>query len=384
MDRIFTFMFICTLGFCFSTYFAYPAVIYLLSLIKPFQGRKKDFHPRVSVIISAYNEARHIERKIINTLEQDYPSEKIETIVGSDGSHDATVEIAGAFIPRGVKVIDFKMNQGKTVVQNECAKEATGEILIFTDAASFLNREAIRNIVRNFSDERVGCVAGCMRYINTDENLTTESQGLYWRYESKIRDLESRIGRLIGVDGPLYAIRRENYMPLKANVISDLISPLLVLSQKKKVVLEPDAVVDEEPTRESRQELSTRRRVTLRALIGLKEHSDLINPFKFPGLSLQITFHKLVRWFVGPLVLLNILSCVALSSNNLFLAILILYGMFFLAGAIGYFMDKHGRKIRIFLIPYYFTLVNVAATLAIVDFLRKKQAVSWQPVRLEP
>jgi cellulose synthase/poly-beta-1,6-N-acetylglucosamine synthase-like glycosyltransferase len=358
--------------------------MYLLSLIKPFHGRKRDIHPRVSVIISAYNEERHIEKKIINTLDQVYPGDKIETIVGSDGSDDSTVEIAGAFISKGLKVIDFKKNQGKTVVQNECVKQASGEILIFTDAASFLNREAIENIVRNFSDERVGCVAGCMRYINTGENLTTESQGLYWRYESKIRDLESRIGRLIGVDGPLYAIRRENYVPLRPNVISDLISPLLVLSQKKMVVLEPDAVVEEEPTRASDQELATRRRVTLRALIGLKEHSDLINPLKFPGLALQITFHKLVRWFVGPLVLLNILSCVALSSNNLFFTILILYGMFFLAGAIGFFTERYGRKIRLFLIPYYFILVNVAATLAIVDFLRKKQAVSWQPVRQEP
>jgi cellulose synthase/poly-beta-1,6-N-acetylglucosamine synthase-like glycosyltransferase len=353
-------------------------------LFKPFQGRKREYYPLVSVIISAYNEERHIEQKIINTLEQDYPSEKIETIVGSDGSHDATVKIAGAFISKGVKVIDFKMNQGKTVVQNECVKEAKGEILIFMDAASFLNREAIMNIVRNFSDDRVGCVAGCMRYIHTDENLTTESQGLYWRYESKIRDLESRIGRLIGVDGPLYAIRRENYMPLKANVISDLISPLLVLSQKKKVVLEPDAVVDEEPTRSSRQEFATRRRVTLRALIGLKEHLDLSNPLKFPGLALQITFHKLIRWFVGPLVLLNILSCIALSGSILFMTILGFYGVFFLAGAIGFFSERQGSKILLFRIPYYFTLVNVAATLAIVDFLRKKQAVSWRPVRQAP
>jgi cellulose synthase/poly-beta-1,6-N-acetylglucosamine synthase-like glycosyltransferase len=126
----------------------------------------------------------------------------MEIIIGSDGSVDKTVEIARKYAKYGVKVLDFEKNQGKTRVQNECAKISGGEILVFTDAASFLNAEAIKNIVGNFSDPRIGCVAGRMRFVNTENNMTTESQGLYWRYELKIREMESRIGRLIGVDGP--------------------------------------------------------------------------------------------------------------------------------------------------------------------------------------
>jgi hypothetical protein len=130
--------------------------------------------------------------------------------------------------------------------------------------------------------------------------------------------VESRIGRLIGVDGPLYAIRRENFIFLEANIISDLISPLLVLAQGKSVVLEEHALVDEEPTTKSGQELNTRRRITLRALVGLKAHSRLLNPMIYPGLSLQLFFHKVLRWFVGPLVLVNILSSILLSGKNCF------------------------------------------------------------------
>jgi cellulose synthase/poly-beta-1,6-N-acetylglucosamine synthase-like glycosyltransferase len=339
-------------------------------------------YPFVSVIISAFNEDKHIESKILNTLAQDYPKDKMEILIGSDGSVDKTVEVAKKYSHLGVVVLDFPKNQGKTRVQNECVNISRGEILIFTDAASFLGKEAVMNLVRNFSDQRIGCVAGRMRFVNTDNNMTTGSQGLYWRYEVKIRELESRIGRLIGVDGPLYAIRRENFIFLESNIISDLISPLLVLAQGKNVVLEEHALVDEEPTTKSGQELNTRRRITLRALVGLKAHSRLLNPLIYPGLSLQLFFHKVLRWFVGPLVLVNILSSILLSGKKLFFIISIGYGIFFLAALLGFLLDHYGKKVKILFIPYYFTLVNLSATMAIIDFLRKKQSVSWQPVRV--
>jgi len=383
MNNIFLFLYLLSLLLCIATYFGYPAVIYIISIFGKINVDKKlNEYPFISVIISAYNEEKDIETKILNTLGQNYPKNKMEIFIGSDGSGDKTVEIAKKYSHLGVVVLDFSRNQGKTCVQNECVKRSKGEILIFTDAASFLGKEAVGNLVRNFSDSRIGCVAGRMRFLNTEKNMTTGSQGLYWRYEVKIRELESRIGRLIGVDGPLYAIRRENFIFLEANVISDLISPLLVLAQGKNVVLEDDALVDEDPTTKSGQELNTRRRITLRALVGLKAHSKLLNPLIHPGLSLQLFFHKVLRWFVGPLVLVNVLSSILLSGRKLFLSISICYGVFFLAALLGFFLDHYGKKIRILFIPYYFTLVNLSATMAIIDFLRKKQSISWKPIRI--
>ncbi len=381
MLNVFLVLFWMTFLLCATTYIIYPITIYFFSKFCSVNVNKKDICPLVSIIISAFNEEQYIEEKIVNTLSLSYPKDKIEIIIGSDGSFDKTVEIAKKYIDQGIKIVDFEINRGKTAIQNECVKISKGEILIFTDAASFLNKDAIIKIVRNFADPRIGCVAGQLKFVNTRKNLTTESQGLYWRYEFKIREIESRLGRLIGVDGPLYAIRRENYVTLQENMISDFISPLLVLADRKKVVLEPEAIASEDPTLMTGQELNTRRRITLRALTGLATHAILLNPFKHHALSLQIFFHKLLRWFVGPLIIINVFACFTLSNHAFFDAILIGYLLFFMSALLGMLISHFRIKWRIFTVPYYFTLVNLAATLGIIDYFRRKQVVTWKPVR---
>lgn len=205
----------------------------------PFGREKGEILPHISMIIPAYNEARDIGKKIENTLSLDYPKDKMEVLVGCDGSTDETKEIVEKYAEQGVQLIDFNTNQGKTAVQNDLVKISKGEILVFTDAASFLHPNALKALVRNFADERVGCVGGRMEFVNTSSNITTQSQGIYWRYESKMRELESNLGRLIGVDGPLYAIRRDCYVPLRNHIISDLITPLLVIAQGKRSFWSP-------------------------------------------------------------------------------------------------------------------------------------------------
>jgi len=374
-------IYIISLLLCLGSYAFYPIVIWVLGRLFSFKVRREDIFPTLSIIIPAYNEARHIDEKIKNTLALEYPRDKVEILVGSDGSTDDTANIMSKYTDEGVHFIDFEKNRGKTAVQNDLVRQSKGEILIFTDAASFLNPDAISKIIRNLADTRVGCVAGRMRYVGTDSNLTTQSQGLYWRYEVKVRELESNLGSVIGVDGPLYAVRKRCYVPLEHNIISDFITPLLVLAQGEKVILEPDAVVDEAPTSKTGQEFATRRRITLRGLVGMSAHTELLNPLRHPVLAFQIFFHKVLRWFVGPLVALNILACCALSSHWLFKSILIVYILFFIAAVLGWATGRLGFKIRILTIPYYFSLVNIAATIGIIDFFRKRQAVSWKPVR---
>lgn len=381
MEMVLIFIYWATFIMCVATYFVYPAVIIIFGKISPLKINKGPYEPRISILISAYNEERDIAEKIANTLALHYPREKMEILVGSDGSSDETVRVARACGAEQVSVFDFPKNRGKTSVQNDLAAAATGDILIFTDAASFLRNDAVLNIVRNFLDPRVGCVAGRMRFVNTDENVTTQSQGLYWRYEVKIREMESALGSLVGVDGPLYAVRRECYVPLETQAISDLLTPLLVLERGKKVILEREATVDEAPTTRTAHEFNTRRRITLRGLTGLAIYRRLLNPLRHPGLSLQIFFHKVLRWFVGPIVIFHVISCAMLSSFPFFRWALFLYLIFFGAAYCGWYVDRIGRKNRIFTIPYYFSLINVAATMGIVDFFRKKQANSWKPVR---
>ena len=370
-----------TIFLCLATYAFYPIVILLAGKLIPFKPQKSEIRPKVSILIAAYNEEKHIQKKIKNTLALDYPLDKLEIFIGSDGSTDRTADRVREFAGQAVNLLECKINRGKTAVQNDLVNMSSGEILIFTDAASFLPADAVKKIVRNFADNRVGCVAGKMRFVGTDSNLTTQSQGLYWRYEVKIREMESRLGSLIGLDGPLYALRRNYYVQLEYNIISDLLTPLLVLAQGKKVILEPEAIVDEEPTLKTGQEFTTRRRITLRGLVSLFTYKQLLNPIKHPILAGKIFFHKILRWCVGPLVILHIAACLALSGHWFFKLSLTLYLIFFIAAVIGWAGDKAGLKIKILTVPYYFTLVNLSATMAIVDFIRKKQAVSWTPVR---
>lgn len=367
------------------TYVIYPLILFILNRFIPSKVKKEPIEPRISVIISAYNEEKHLLKKLENTLSLDYPKHKLEIIVGSDGSIDRTAQIAQSFAAREkhVRILSFNVNRGKTSVQNDCVRDASGDILVFTDAASFMPADVLKKLIRNFADPRVGCVAGRMVYIDTDRNINTESQGFYWKYEMKIREWESGIGRMIGVDGPLYAMRKKNYVELKPQIISDFISPLLVLKAGNRVILEQEAIIKEEPTVKSEHEIKTRRRITQRSLSGIKSHMSLLNIFKSPVLALQIVFHKVIRWFVGPLLILNLLATICLASKNIyfFQFISALYIMLFAFGLVGYVLNRSNIKIRYFSIPYYFLLVNYAATLGIMDFIFNRQAVTWEPVR---
>jgi hypothetical protein len=204
---------------------------------------------------------------------------------------------------------------------------------------------------------------------------------LYWRYESRLRALESGIGSLIGVDGPLYAVRRSCYVALPNEVISDFVTPLLVLRQGRDVVLEEEAVVAEEPTQRSGQEFATRRRITLRGLVALRIYKELLNPLKRPLLALQILFHKVVRWCVGPLLVLNFLSCVLLAGRSWFALMLAAYLVLGAAALSGWMISHAGKSNRLLAAPFYFMLVNAAATSGIIDFFLKRKAVAWKPVR---
>lgn len=381
IDSLAIFVFLSTILLCLCTYALYPAAIIIIGKMLRDKTCREDILPGVSIIISAYNEASDIEKKILNTMALDYPDNKMEILIGSDGSTDDTVAIAEKINDPGIRVFDFKENRGKTAVQNDLVNSSDGEILVFTDAASFLPPDALKKLVRNFADNSVGCVAGKMSFIDTSKNLTTQSQGLYWKYEMCIRESESRLGCMIGVDGPLYAVKREYYIPLGHNIISDLITPLLVLYQGKKVILEPEAIVEEEPKLNTSQEFETRRRITLRGLIGISTYKKLLNPFKNPLLAIQIFFHKIIRWFVGPLVILNGISCLMLLEYPFIKFYLVFYILFFVIALIGWWLAATGKNIKGITVPYYFSLVNIAATKGIIDFFKRKQATSWKPVR---
>ena len=365
----------------FFSYFIYPAILIGLKWIIRFRPQKQDHFPPISIIISAFNEEKHIGEKIENTLSLDYPTDKFEILIGSDGSLDRTADIVQSYKDSRIRFFNYPENRGKTAVQNDLVQESRNPILIFTDAASFLTPDTLQKLTQHFADERIGCVAGKMIFTDTQQNLNTASQGLYWNYETALRNLESSLGSMIGVDGPLYAVRKETFTAVPPHVISDLMVPLLVSQHGRRVVLEPEALVFEAPTFNAQQEFKTRRRVTLRGLIGIFSYPSLLNPIKHPLLSFQIISHKLLRWMVGLLGIVNFLSCISLANISFFFYIFLIYLLFLSLAAIGAVAAKYQINAKVTRIPYYFCLVNTAALFGTIDFLLGKKASTWNTVR---
>lgn len=366
------------------TYLGYPLALALAIRVKRRRHRLAGNAPlpRITVIISAYNEERDLDRKLANTLSLDYPRELLELMVGSDGSTDGTNAIVRSYADRGVKLQGFTRNRGKTAVQNDCALQATGEILVFMDAAAPCNRSALRELANHFSDETVGCVAGRIVYVTSRDNLVEQGQETYWAYETMLRDLEGRLGALVGVDGPLYAIRRASYVEVHPDAMSDLMAPLLVRGSGKRVVFEPHAVAYEQATRSGYEEFQTRRRVVLRGLNSLWRYRQLLNPFENPALAVQIFSHKVLRWAVILSLAGMSVSAAALSEHTLFRAFVICLTGLVGTGLVGVALAGTGRAPRMLRLPYYFCLVNLAAGAGIVDFLRSKELISWTPARI--
>jgi cellulose synthase/poly-beta-1,6-N-acetylglucosamine synthase-like glycosyltransferase len=360
-------------------YFLYPVMITSLSKYLNKRFSKGDIEPPVSIIITAYNEERGIVSKIENTLSLDYPKHKMEIIVGSDGSTDRTNEIVRSYENQGVRLMGYAHNRGKTMTQNDCVRNASYEIIIFMDASSLCDTNCIRRLVANLSDPRVGAVAGRVEFIQSFDNLTTQSQGIYWKYEQMLKTAESKMGTLVGVDGPLYAIRKELYVQLSQDIISDLITPLLIIRDGYSVVYESDAVTYEEATKQTADEIKTRRRIVSRGFYGLTRYPELFNLLHRPLIAWEIISHKILRWLVGLYFVVMLVCSLVLIVNFGYLIMFIGIVTFLCLAYQGFKSQDHCRKICA--IPYYFVLVNWAAILGVLDFLRGKKVISWKPVR---
>lgn len=368
------------LGLLAYVYAGYPLCVFALARLFPARTLRGEPTPLVSVIVSAYNEERHLAAKLAGLLRLDYPPDRLEIIVGSDGSTDATNDIARGFAPQGVRLLAFERNRGKTAVQNDCVRQAAGEVLVFMDAASFNPPEALKALVAKFADPCVGAVAGRIVYRESSGHLVGQGQTTYWSYEDFLKRQESRLGSLIGVDGPLYAVRSELYVPLGTEVITDLITPLLVSAAGYRVVYEPAAIAYEEATATSGQEFRTRRRVVARGILGLLRHPDLLNPLRHPLLAFQIVSHKVLRWLAGVFFAGLVLASCALRDQLFYGAVFYVLLGFCLLALTGWLAPR-GRCAWLCLIPYYFLLVNVSAVCGLGDTLLGKHFVSWQPVR---
>lgn len=361
-------------GIAFYVYIGYPAALTVLRLVVRHRVAKRRFEPRVSLLVAAYDEADVIEAKIRNALALDYPEDRLEIAIASDGSSDGTADIARRHADgRRVRVFEYDTRRGKTGVLNETVPRLRGEIVAFSDASSMLAPAALRQLVANFADPAVGAVSGVYRVRKKDEAYLGGQEDLYWRYETYLKKQEAALGSLLGAHGSLYAIRKSLYpFPSPATINDDWIIPVRVLQQGYRVAYEPEAVAWEE----AREMGGFSRRV--RIMTGnckqLREARGLLWPPRPLPLFVLVS-HKVGR-LVVPFAMVALIVANALLlpapfyASTLFLQLLF-YGLV-LGGA---FARLRPRVLRL---PYYFCMVNAAVFLGILHAMAGSRPVAWK------
>lgn len=364
-------------------YFGYPLIIYLIGKLNWKTIKTDDqFRPHVTLIIAAYNEEHVIEEKIKNSFEIDYPKDKLEIIVFSDGSTDRTNEIVEKFEKDGVKLLRTKERKGKTAGQNFAVSRASGEIIVFSDANAFYQKDAIQKIVRNFSDKSIGCVCGELVYFKDNRTLIGDAEDAYWNYEKFIKRQENRAASILGANGSIYAVRKELYAPLPGDIISDFIEPLKIIEQGYRVIYEPSAFSFEQSTTNFRQEYRRKERIINRSFYSLLANKTFLNPLKYPLLSFQLWSHKILRWLIPMYLPVVFVTNVFLLDSLFFQIALVFQILFYLFAGFGYFLEKNNWHNIFFYVPFYYCLVNIASFKAIVLFVTQKTTVvTWEPIR---
>ncbi|MBW3550041.1 MAG: glycosyltransferase family 2 protein [Proteobacteria bacterium] len=362
-------------------YLGYPLLVILLGRVFRRPVASGPDLPYITMIISAYNEEKHIAEKIDNMLSLDYPHDRLEIIVASDGSDDATDQIVRDCAISNVRLLRIEGRLGKTACQNAAAAVATGDVLVFTDATTMVTTGSLKAIARNFHDPDVGCVAGRLTYISRHEDVTGQGGRSYWGYETAVRMAESSLGSLIGVSGQLYAVRRSAYRDIAPDLISDFVIANVMRGQGLRTVLEPEATCFEETLDRADRELSMRVRVTLRSLYALARQRRFLNPLRFGTFAWQLWSHKLLRYLSPVFLLTALVANSALAIQGEYVVLLGLQVVALTIGLLGFLQLRAFSKIRLLSQPYYFLLTNISSAISLVRFMRGEKVVTWTPLR---
>ncbi|MBN2034867.1 MAG: glycosyltransferase family 2 protein [Deltaproteobacteria bacterium] len=365
----------------FYAYVGYPLLTVLLSFFVKRPVQKGDIEPHVTFLITAYNEEKNIREKLENTLGLDYPKEKLEIVVASDGSTDKTDEIVREFDEKGVILQRVEGRVGKTETQNQAVKRAKGDVIIFSDATTSYSREAIRKIVRNYADPTVGAVSGRYEYVDPSGSSVGSGTIAFWRYENFIKSRQTQIKTITGCCGCIYSVRRELYEALPRDIISDLVEPLKILEKGHRIAFEPEAVAYEKTEESAKEEFSMRVRVITRGMNGLAYAKRLLNASEHSFVAFQLYSHKILRWAVPLLLIFIFFSNLMVLDQPFYVFTFVAQSAFYALALLGWILEKTGRKARLVFLPLYFCVVNLASLRAAWSFLQGRKMATWETVR---
>lgn len=369
------------------TFVGYGFVLYFLIKLKRIFTHRQAFFaeadlPTVTLLIAAYNEEDIIIEKINNTLQLNYPKDKIQVIFITDGSTDSTAEKVRNF--KEVVLLHEDTRAGKMAAIKRAIPFINGEVTVFTDANTFLNERAVLELVKHYQNPKVGAVAGEKRILVEEKaDASSAGEGFYWKYESQLKKWDYELYSNVGAAGELFSIRTALYQPIESDTIIDDHMIAMRIAEKGYIIAyEPAAYAMETASANTKEELKRKIRIAAGGIQSIFRLKKAANPFFYPVLTFQYISHRVLRWTITPflLILVFILNAVIIANHASLLYQLIFLGqiVFYLLSIIGWIFETKNIKIKIFFIPYYFCVMNYAVLAGIVRYFRKEQSAAWE------
>lgn len=353
------------------TYVGYGVVLYLMVFLKRLlKGRPTpqtlpdDEHlPEVTFLVCAYNEQDVVDTKMENIRQLDYPTDKLKIMWVTDGSSDDTNKRLAAY--QDIAVVFRPERRGKTAALNHGLSKVKSPITVMTDANTMVNREALREIVRLMQDERVGCVAGEKRVMARQKGeIAAEGEGLYWRYESALKHLDSELYSAMGAAGELNAIRTALYEPMPEDaLLDDFVMSMRIVERGYKIAYTKEAYAMEYGSANLEEEAKRKRRIAAGGLQSSWWLRRMMLPYPHPLVSFQFVSHRVLRWTITPIMMMALIPLnvvlVMMKAGSIYTAVWIGQIIFYLAAFAGYWLQEHGRKNKWLYVPYYFLFMNI-------------------------
>jgi cellulose synthase/poly-beta-1,6-N-acetylglucosamine synthase-like glycosyltransferase len=366
------------LAYTFGGYFL---SLWVVSLLRRRPHRQETTWPMISLVIAAHNEAGQIEQKIINSLELEYPEDRLEILVASDGSTDATPDIVRSFAPRGIKLIEIPQKRGKHYAQMLARDASRGGILVFSDASVRMTPQTLQRIASNFADPSVGCVSSEDHVVLATQKPLGEDA--YVDFEMRLRRLESKINSLVSLSGSLFAARREVCAEWNPWQSSDFFLALNAVGLGLRAVVDPECQGWYKLVLSSKAEFTRKIRTIVHGLDVLFTRLRFLNPLRFGLFSWQLASHKLFRWLGSWALLIALVTNCFLWEAGLFYRVClvgqsIIYG----CGILGLAAPRL-RRFKLFKLPSFFLMGNAASAAAWIRYCGGERFVAWQPTQRE-